>query len=189
MNMKEKLQALTRKQKLIAVVCAGLLILILLWPVQKQGTTVDEIPTVNTSQQEGNDTLESYVNYQEKRLKSIIEKIDGAGTVYVMITAKASREIIVEKDTQTSSDKTDETDSNGGTRSVVNQSSQESTVMYDSQSGQSQPYVVKSLEPEIEGVVVAAQGADDAVVAQEIVNTVTVLFDVPAHKIKVVHME
>ena len=50
------------------------------------------------------------------------------------------------------------------------------------------PYVVKQLEPEIEGVLVAAQGAGDETIVNEITYAVQVLFDVPVHKIKVVKM-
>ena len=48
--------------------------------------------------------------------------------------------------------------------------------------------MVKTLEPEIEGVAVAAQGAGNPEVVREIMNTVSVLYDVPVHKIKVVKM-
>lgn len=187
--MKEKLQSLTRKQKMVIMVCTGAAILILLWPRQESEESLNPANTVTNATEQSEDTLQSYVNYQEKKLKAIVEKIHGAGKVYVMITAKASREMVVEKDVQSSVEKNNEADSSGGTRNVENKSSQEATVMYGDSLGGSTPYVVKSLEPEIEGVVVAAQGAADASVAAEIVNTVNVLFDVPAHKVKVVQME
>lgn len=48
--------------------------------------------------------------------------------------------------------------------------------------------MVKKIEPEIEGVLVAAQGGGDETVVNEITYAVQVLFDVPVHKIKVVKM-
>ena len=59
--------------------------------------------------------------------------------------------------------------------------------VYSSSNGGS-PYVVKQIEPEIEGVLVAAQGGGDETVVNEITYAVQVLFDVPVHKIKVVKM-
>ena len=106
-----------------------------------------------------------------------------------MITAKASREIVLDKDIVKSSDSSEETDGGGSSRVTKSQTSQTSTVMSSGQNGQTGPYAVKELEPEIEGVVVAAQGAYDPQVAAEIVGTVSVLFDVPAHKVRVVEME
>lgn len=187
--MKERLK-LTNKQKLIAVVSIGLLVLVIMWPVGRKNDNIKEaVPIISNTDGDESQTLQEYVTYQEKRLKSIVEKIRGSGTVDVMITAKASREIIVEKDAAISSDITDETDSSGGVRNANSHSSQESTVMTSGQNGGNEPYVIKSLEPEIEGVVVVAQGAGDAEVAKEITNTVSVLFNVPSHKVKVVQMD
>ena len=49
--------------------------------------------------------------------------------------------------------------------------------------------IVKEMEPEIEGVLIAAQGGDQNQVAGEITQAVQVLFDIPVHKIKVVKMK
>ena len=49
--------------------------------------------------------------------------------------------------------------------------------------------MIKELEPEIEGVVVVTQGGDDLLVVNEITESVSVLFNLPVHKIKVVKME
>ena len=45
--------------------------------------------------------------------------------------------------------------------------------------------VLKELAPEIEGILVLADGADRATVKAEIVDAVQALFPLPAHKIKV----
>lgn len=108
-----------------------------------------------------------------------------------MITARATREKVVEKDVTQSSARVSESDSNGGTR-VTDESSYSETSLYTgstSGQGSGEPYVVKELVPEIEGVVVAAQGAEDEYVIDEITQAVSVLFDLPVHKIKVVKME
>ena len=191
MKGKLKLDKMDKKQKLALAVGIGLILLIILWPIGRKDSGDGEDTGILSQEpeQQNSEALEDYVAYQERRLKNIVEKIKGAGKAEVMITAKASREIVVEKDRTSSSEKTDETDNSGGTRITQSQSEQSSAVMASGQSGQAEPYVVKSLEPEIEGVVVAAQGAGDAAVAQEIVNTVSVLFDVPAHKVKVVQMK
>ena len=47
------------------------------------------------------------------------------------------------------------------------------------------PYVTRETAPEIEGVLVVAQGAGSSSVKTEIYEAVQALFNVPAHKIKV----
>lgn len=51
------------------------------------------------------------------------------------------------------------------------------------------PYVSEALEPEIDGVLVIAQGADSQQTISEITQAVMALFGVEAHKIKVMKME
>ena len=43
-------------------------------------------------------SLQEYIARQEERLKTVLSSVEGAGQVQVMITAKASREQVVEKD-------------------------------------------------------------------------------------------
>ena len=102
----------------------------------------------------------------------------------MMITAKASEEVVVGKDITSGRSVVEETDSSGGSRKTDEENRSESSLS----TGSGEPYVVKTLEPEIEGVAVAAQGAGNPEVVREIMNTVSVLYDVPVHKIKVVKM-
>ena len=58
--------------------------------------------------------------------------------------------------------------------------------MYEQQSDGTQiPYVSKELTPEIGGVLVIADGGDNAVVVQNITEAIQALFGVEAHKIKI----
>ena len=66
-------------------------------------------------------------------------------------------------------------------------SSEETTVIYDS--GDSKvPYVIQKERPNVEGVVVVAQGGDRPGVITEITDAVQSLFGLEAHKVKVVKM-
>ena len=102
-----------------------------------------------------------------------------------MITLKSDGQRIIEKDQSSTSQTTEESDSEGGTRSVEDQSSDKTSIYTQGSDGSSTPYVSKELSPEIEGVVVIAEGGDNAVVTQNITEAVQALFGVEAHKIKI----
>lgn len=206
-----------KKRSLLILILTGVLILVIAWPVSDggsggssgesnagfgQGSTSPNsagsenggsgtVSALNGGSPGSDQTLEEYVALLEERLTDILSNVSGAGKVQVMITARATREKVVEKDVTQSSARVSESDSNGGTR-VTDESSYSETSLYTgstSGQGSGEPYVVKELVPEIEGVVVAAQGAGDEYVIDEITQAVSVLFDLPVHKIKVVKME
>lgn len=66
---------------------------------------------------------------------------------------------------------------------------EDKAVLVSQSSGESMPYVIKETLPEIQGIVVLAEGAGNSKLIGEIVEAVQVLFDVPIHKIKVMKME
>jgi len=178
--------------KLIILLLVGVLLLVIAWPTGGTGTGTGN----NDTATESYDTvgaveeaaLEAYITNQEARLTAIIGVIEGAGKVSVMITAKSSGELVVEKDVDTSSSTLEENDSSGGNRTTNEANHSESTIFTDDSTGQSVPYVVKEIEPQIEGIVVVAEGGGDLNVVNEITDAIGVLFDVPVHKIKVVKM-
>nr|WP_318684775.1 stage III sporulation protein AG [uncultured Acetatifactor sp.] len=131
---------------------------------------------------------EDYCAYLEEKLKNTLSGVSGVGNVQVMITLKSSEELVVEKDTPISRSNTTEQDSQGGSRTQSQVDSSESTV-YKTQGNDSEPYVVKTLLPEVEGVVVVAQGAGSGTVNKSITEIVQALFDLEAHKVKVVKMK
>ena len=106
-----------------------------------------------------------------------------------MITARSTKEEVVLKDTPYSRSDTTEQDSQGGTRKSTEINSQEGSVLEKQEDGSESPYITKELQPEIEGVVVIAQGADDTKIVAEINEAVEALFSVPSHKIKVMKMK
>ena len=87
----------------------------------------------------------------------------------VMITLKSGNRKIVEKDE----------------RSTGDDAAEETSVYRQNADGSSEPYVNTELSPGIEGVAVIAEGGGSPVVRQEITEAVQALFDVEAHKIKI----
>ena len=124
----------------------------------------------------------------EERLTQALSRVAGVGEVQVMITLKASSELVVEKEQPVRRSSTNESDAMGGNR-IVSEVTSEENVIYRSDGSLSEPYVVKTLPPQIEGVLVIAEGAGNGTVSRTIVEIAQALFDVEAHKVKVVPME
>ena len=177
-----------RRDRWMLLALFGILILVIVWPVGSKSKEADNqvSESVAGTEKRTYNYAEQYTAIMELRLKEILENVDGAGAVQVMITVKNNGEQVVEKDKSYSESKTIQSGDGGQNTITANTSRSESTVYDRTDSGS--PYVVKQLEPEIEGVLVAAQGAGDETVVNEITYAVQVLFDVPVHKIKVVKM-
>ena len=200
------LQKWFRRDNLIVLVLAGILLFIVALPVKDkdgeendqnaagQNTLPRETPNAaDVSEAEGQmskitGTDEEYVEYLEERLTEALSQMANVGKVKVMITLKESGELVLEKDSVTSRSATEENDSQGGSRSI-NETTYEENTVYSTDSGYSEPYVVKVCAPKIEGVLVVAEGAGSGTVNRTIVEIAQALFGVEAHKVVVVKMD
>lgn len=136
-----------------------------------------------------NGDAEAYEQYMENKLEQVISSMEGAGKVKVAITAGTSKEAVVEKDIPETKSTTAESDAGGGSRNIEESDIQEETVYVKESDGSSTPYVVKTLQPEIEGVVVVVQGGDKPEVRKNITEAIVALFDIEPHKIKIIKMK
>ena len=196
-KIKSRMTKWLKKDNLLILLLAGVLLVVIALPTEKNsgdrqtagqtgentGSTVRD----SLSSGAGFSDMEEYADYLEKRLESTLSQVSGVGAVQVMITLEATQELVLEKDQQTQSSSTTEEDSQGGSRYSQQISRSESTVYHSS--GNSEPYVVKTLLPKVEGVVVVAQGAGTGTINRNITDVVQALFDVEVHKVKVVKME
>ncbi|MDF2803133.1 MAG: hypothetical protein K0S61_3036 [Anaerocolumna sp.] len=182
--------------RLVILLMAGIFLLLLSFPdlMSSEKASKDNVPNGDNevleslkSSQTG-DGAEIYVNDLEDRLESTLAKVEGIGTVEVMITLKGSKEVVVLKDEPYTQESVNEVDGEGGTRNSSSIDKQDSTVLINSGSGESIPYILKEIEPQVEGVLVIAEGGGNISVVTEIIDALQVLFDVPAHKVKVMKM-
>lgn len=187
-----------KKEQWFLIALCGILLIILAVPsgkkktepsfseIQKETGKLSEEAGESTEEQEL--TLEEYTECLEKKLEEALTQMAGVGEVKVVITMASSVEKVVEKEQPVNRSNTAETDSQGGSRNVNTLEMGDSTV-YSTQNGQSTPYVVKVLQPQVEGVIVVAQGAGNGNVNRNISEAVQVLFGIEAHKIKVLKMK
>ncbi len=182
-----------KKDQLVIFLLFGVLLLVIAIPTepekQKGSAQDEEKPAVETIETLTDSTEISYERQQEQRLKEILEQVEGVGKVEVMLTLRATAEKIVEKDVPTDSHLVEETDSQGGSRVTRENSQAEETIFQEDENGNRTPYIVKQLEPLVEGVIVIAEGGGNSYVQQNILEAVQALFPVEAHKIKIMKME
>ena len=189
MKMQDFMQKIKEKKlkrsDWLILVLAGILILIIALPTDTKEKKQAEKSKENISKE--NKTMEASKDEIERKLEDILEKIDGAGDVKVMITYQDSGTQVVEKDKNTSENSLEESDSTGGVRSTKEQQLQESTVYEEADAGNT-PFVSKELLPKVEGILIVASGGDNQKVKQNISEAVLALFQVEAHRIKIVKM-
>ncbi|MFU0828854.1 MAG: Stage III sporulation protein AG [Lachnoclostridium sp.] len=181
--------------RLVILLMAGIFLLVLSFPdmLSSKNTPKDnEKKTVNYEKNNNpagsNDDDGDYTTELEDRLKKVLSKVEGIGNVEVMITLKGSKEKVILKDNPYTEESMKEVDGEGGNRDSSSIKKEDTTVLVDSGNGESVPYIIQELEPEVEGIVVIAEGGDNVDIKKEIMEAAQVLFNVPAHKVKVMKM-
>ena len=140
-----------------------------------------------TSIKQETENQEIYQNDMEEKLEQLLLETAGAGDVKVMITYKSGKEKVIATESKISEDISNEKSASSDKNSSSTVS--EITMAYSNNSLNSgEPIIVKEKMPEIEGVVVIAQGGGNIEVKDSIIRAVKALFDVPAHKIEVLKM-
>ena len=179
-------EKLPKKNQLVLILLAGVLLIVIVFPVPDPSESTDrQSEGIQETMTAGSRDNGDYEQYLEEKTARVLEDVEGVGKVTVMITLKSDGQKIIEKDQSSSMQTTEEEDSEGGTRSTKEQSSDKTSIYEQDSDGSSTPYVSKELSPEIEGVIVIAEGGDDAVVVRNITEAVQALFSVEAHKIKI----
>lgn len=115
----------------------------------------------------------------ERRMEETLSLIDGAGQVRVMLTLKDTGEKVVEKDI---------TRRSGGSASAGETTDVSQSTVFSKNGSDETPYISNELTPQVEGVLVVAQGGGDSLVKQNILQSVMALFPLEAHKITIVKM-
>ncbi|MDO5388822.1 MAG: hypothetical protein Q4F63_06270 [Clostridia bacterium] len=111
-----------------------------------------------------------------KELESILSKVEGAGNVKVLINYKQSGEKILAYDMESSINEKE-----GG-----KENNTRSEVVYD---GDKMPVILKEYMPKAEGVIIAAQGADNENVKNQLIAGTMALLGIDEHKIEVLKMK
>lgn len=176
---------ISKKSQLLLILLTGLLLVVIAIPTKKTQTVQDVDEMVNAKMAVASTDITEYSEYLEGKIAGALEHVSGVGKTEIIITFSSNGQKIVEKDQQSDSQKTVEADSAGGTRNSEDRSSERTSVYIQEADGSQTPYISEELLPEIQGVVVIAEGGDNAVVVKNITEAIQALFGLEAHKIKI----
>ena len=178
-----------KKEQLLTALLVAAILLLAFWPTNSREDTDGEeaVQSVPLETEQTADMKNERKNL-ENQLKRILQQVEGVGLVDVAITLESSGSKTVEKDTPGSSSSSQKS-GGGESEKSENRSIQEETVYLEDADGTKTPYVIKETMPEVRGVLVIAQGADDLSIVEEIKEAAMALFHLDAHKIKVMKMK
>ena len=182
---KLKIKKLGKNQVLILFLC-GVLLMIITIPVKEKEEAGNIYVTEENDSMQGSVSTGStaYAQYLEQELEQMLTQMEGAGEVACMVTLSQSAEQVIEKDLDISDENVTESDSQGGERTTIQSSRTETTIYNEGENGS--PYVSKEISPKVEGVLVIAEGGDNAVVVKNITESLQALFGIESHKIRIV---
>lgn len=147
-------------------------------------STDDETTPVSLGKKSNASVTEQYEEQYEQQLKDALEHIVGVSDVLVVVNVEGSETQIIEKNRVSAHSSTDETDKEGGKRTIEDQSVDEKVVIIRDGDGE-KALVVSVEKPKIRGVLVVAKGAERIATKKELIEAVTRVLDVPSHKVSV----
>jgi len=120
----------------------------------------------------------------ESKLNKILSNIEGAGNVSVMISYKTGVENVPLLNTKDNSTVTEET--SGTSVKKVQQGQLETSIIFNQENnGSKEPYISKTLMPQVEGVIVTCDGGGNTKVKSDVIKAVAAVTGVSEEKIQV----
>ncbi len=129
-------------------------------------------------------TVSQYIKMLEDKTEKMLLSVDGAGKSKIMITAEASATSQYAVDESISNDSQQNKEENSDKKE-----SQTEIVMIEGESGRKQALVVRVVEPEIRGVLVLCEGADNPEVNERITQAVKTVLGISSNKICVIKLK
>lgn len=171
----------------VVIICVIILIsLSIFYPKQDSedmnSSTIKEASEVSA---DTNIPESAYSDSMESRLEKILSQIDGIGEVEVMITYETSTEVVPASNTTKSEQTTQESDKQGGTRTIKQENTSQNIVTVNDKDYKNSPVVIKEIKPIIRGVIVVAEGADNPEIKSNLIEAVTTIFQIKSHKVKI----
>lgn len=188
-----------KKLNVMLLVAAGGILLILLANTFSTGENSDKGPIGAEPAEKQSETvvlsntssdIAALENTLAGKTEEILSQIEGVGDVRVTVNLASTTEKEYAVNTTTSNKETNENDQKGGVRTITEVDETGQMVLARiNQGSKEEPVVVKEVKPEVRGVIVVSEGAEDPVIKAELTEAVHVYLDVPLHKVVVLSKE
>lgn len=166
LEIKEKLLSIIKADKktkiLIVLGFVGILLIVL--------SEFISFPSGQSKKTESFDVA-TYVDMLEDETTSLIGSISGVGKCKVMITVRDTRESIYAKNSEVSSNDS-------------SYSKNYEYVFYDGANGD-EPVLIKQNLPQVQGVAIVCEGADNPVIQSQIISAISSLYNISSSKISI----
>jgi stage III sporulation protein AG len=146
-----------------------------------------EVNNSTNSSSQNNSISNSYEDTVKKELIDTLSAIDGVGRISVMIHFEGGAVEEVAKNYTDSSSKIQEKDNQGGNR-ITTENNRSQNVLVINQDGTTKPFILRTYNPTVAGIVVVAEGADDAVTRERLLIAVETVMAIPKAKISIMPM-
>lgn len=154
-------------------------------PVYNESEDVDEVEEAFKRDRSAEpNSMEDYEMRYENQLKELLEQMIGLSDVSVMVNLAETERSVYERDSVTKEQLTDETDREGGKRTVDDRTREEQVVIIR-EGDKEVPILIHKEKPEVRGVLVVAQGVENANSKSQVIEAVSRVLDVPSHRISV----
>ncbi len=173
------------RMNLFTAFLIGILLLLMNHVFFKSSENQTEIESEQqTEQTEQTEQKQYHIEQEiEKRLENIFSNMEGGGQVKVMVTMKNTKASVLAKEERKEYSFTEEG------KKIQSQKEENTIVMTEDNRGTRTPVIVQEKMPEIEGIVIVAEGGEDARIAQMLSEASQALLNVPAHKVAVLKMK
>ena len=144
----------------------------------------EDVETFGQKNQSNFKSVKDYEEYLQNEMKEALETIAGVEEVKVVIYVDSSEKKVYERNKTTQKQVTEETDQEGGKRTVEDTSVDEQLVLVK-KGDKEGPIVSETHKPSVRGVLVVAKGAENIQIKKWIIEAVTRSLDVPSHRVSV----
>lgn len=190
-------QPVMKKLNTLMIIAAAGVLLMVLANLFSPERPVDESDSGRTEQTDGQKVtvnspqdIASLEKTMARDLEEVLGQIDGVGEVKVTVNlaSTAEKDFAVNKSVDTKN--TQEHDQRGGNRTITETNQQDQMVLVrESQGSREDPVVVKEVKPEVKGVIVLAEGVQDAAIKADVMKAAQVYLDIPLYRVIVLQKE
>lgn len=175
-RLRDGFRRLTENRMNLILICAvtGIILIAASYIWDEQAEPAESVSDAGTLLSADTRTL-------EQRLSEMVSQIDGAGRSCVMVTMDSTREAVYAQDLRETEDTSSSSES-GRTTESGNISREQTHILMDRGSGE-EPLVEKQIEPQVRGVMILCEGAENPVVEQRVTEAVNTVLGIPASRI------